>query len=115
MGKYSFGPGSRAYVQGGVGFYVAGSPSSNYTDEGSTTNQEGVSLSSFDLSLGGPLSTDVKVAAGYAFGRWGVRANFLDKNLYFNIGSTTIPSYIPATFFDVHEQTYSGGVTYTLF
>jgi hypothetical protein len=114
LAKYSFGPGARAYVQGGFAFDVSNSPG-NYTDN-SSANTAGTALDSGDLKLAkGKLSTDTKVAAGYAFGRWGVRANYLFRDVYLDHTGTIIPSTTPATYFDWHEQTFSAGITYTAF
>jgi hypothetical protein len=109
IGKIVFGPGSRAYVQGGGVFYAADYASTSVSD--AATGLSGtISTGTFTLDSN-HTSAEFRAAGGYMFGHWGLRANYSHRNVYFMVTGVNAP----AGFYDMHQDMVSGGIILTTF
>lgn len=97
----------RAYVQGGASFLLDSIASNVQTD--SLGNSVVISTADLKLSKSHG-SREYKAEAGYLFGGeggWGLRAAYLQRDVYFDVTSNPTPW---KTYYDFHERSFSGGI-----
>ncbi|HKT90390.1 MAG TPA: hypothetical protein VJQ59_18230 [Candidatus Sulfotelmatobacter sp.] len=108
MAKFTFGPGHRAYVQGGGTLYFA-----NYSQNVASAFGQTVVLNSSDIKLGNCFTQscgDIKVNGGYVFGHTAIKGGYTYRAAHFNISNNS--GYDPGIM-DFHENQISGGIVLT--
>ena len=109
IGKVTFGPGGRAYVQGGGTFYVSDYASTTVTDQTSGISAT-ISNGIFALDPN-RVSNELRIGGGYMFGHWGLRANYSHRDVYFMVTGVNAPE----GFYDMQQNLVSGGFVLTTF
>jgi hypothetical protein len=108
MVKYTFGPGHRAYVQGGATLWFT-----NYSQNVVSAFGQTVSLTNSNITMGNCSTQscgDIKVNGGYVFGHTALKAGYLFREMHFNLSNNS--GFDPAIM-DFRQNQFFGGVVLT--
>ncbi len=108
VGKLTFGPGGRAFIQGGGTLYIASIADTLVTAPGIGSGL--ISNGAFSLD-NNHASGEARVSGGYMFGSFGFRGSYIHRTIYFNV--TGDPA--PPGFYNTQQNMISGGIILTMF